>query len=558
MPEQSKEDSYRHRMLSACIIGLAAGISAIALESGVWYLSSLRVLLSTKAPAIVVLPLFGLAGGLLSGYLVQKFSPTAYGSGIPQVRAFLLGVPIPLDLRLAVVKLLAGSIALGSGLFMGREGPTVHMGAAIAAHLNRFFPCSKERTKQLVAAGSGAGLAAAFNAPIAGVLFVVEELLKDTSNVTVGTALVACFVASVCTHLFNAPHMESTQQLRALQVSFAPLDMAFWLLLGILAGVFGTIFNQGVLVFLKIYRDYIKIPVALRVGLAGLISGIIIAIIPTDAHFRDYAALQYSIATGQTEWYMVPVAFLAFFFLTLLAYGSGAPGGLFAPALVLGSALGAMTSFIESYLFNTGSAETMALIGMGAFFAAVARVPITAVVIIFEITGHYQLVLPLMVTCATAIFIGSKIEKGSVYDMLRDWSGLRTAEESAGPYIIPTTADEIMSKDLIILDATADQETLLQILSVSPTSNIAIIDNDTFLGFLDRKTIYPHLKFQAAAPIDIRSSLVENSIKIDVQESITPLLKIFSDTPDGTIAVLSNGKIVGQITAKEFLKMVKS
>lgn len=468
----------------------------------------------------------------------------------------MLGMPIPLDIRLAIVKLLAGSIALGSGLFLGREGPTVHMGAAIAAHLNRFFPCSKERTRQLVAAGSGAGLAAAFNAPIAGVLFVVEELLKETSNITVGTALVACFVASVCTHLFNAPHMESSQALRALQVSFAPLDIAFWLLLGIFAGILGTVFNQGILLFLKVYRDYIKIPVALRVGLAGLLSGIIIAVIPTDAHFRDYAALQYSIATGQTEWYMIPVAFLAFFFLTLLAYGSGAPGGLFAPSLVLGSALGVMTSFIESYLFNTGSAETMALIGMGSFFAAVARVPITAVVIIFEITGHYQLVLPLMMTCATATFIGSKLEKGSVYDLLRDWSGLCASEEKKN--LKTLTAEEIMSRNFLILDSTANQETLIQTLSTSANSRIAVVSNGAFLGFLDLAKIYPSLKLQALANIAIDESLFEKRIVIKEKETVTSLLKTFAENPDCTAAVLSGtDQIIGEITAADLLKAVE-
>lgn len=558
MSPSLKEDANRFGLLSACIIGLAAGISAMALEGGAWYLSNLRVTLSSMAPAIIVLPAFGLFGGMLSGYLVQRFSPTAYGSGIPQVRAYLLGANVPLDLRLALVKLVAGTIALGSGLFMGREGPTVHVGAAIAAHLNRWLPCSKERTRQLVAAGSGAGLAAAFNAPIAGVLFVVEELLKETSNMTIGTAILACFVASVATHLFNAPHMESTLQIRALQISFAPLDIVFWLLLGSLSGLLGTLFNKGVLLFLKVYRDHIKIPVFLRVGLAGLISGFIIALIPADAHFRNYAALRDMIVAGHTEWYMVPVAFCAFFFLTLLAYGSGAPGGLFAPSLVLGSALGAMTSYIESYFFNTGSAETMALIGMGAFFAAVARVPITAVVIIFEITGRYQLVLPLMVTCAIATFVGSLIEKGSVYDMLRDWSGLSPVDEntSNGKQTKSLSVRQIMREDIIILDAGASQDVLLEALSKAPVETIAVVEQDKFLGFISPEKIRPLLKMELSSAVDIKSILADTneSISVMADEPASSMSYKLTNSTTSQLAVLQDNKVVGRITATDLLK----
>ncbi|MBY0358111.1 MAG: ClC family H(+)/Cl(-) exchange transporter [Candidatus Obscuribacterales bacterium] len=475
-----KEDDTKFGLLSACIIGLAAGLSALALESGVWYLSSLRVWLSSQAPAIIVLPTFGLIGGLISGYLVQRFSPTAYGSGIPQVRAYLLGAKLPLDIKVAAVKLFAGTIALGSGLFLGREGPTVHIGAAIAAHLNRFIPCSKERTKQLVAAGSGAGLAAAFNAPIAGVLFVVEELLKDTSTPAIGTAIIACFVASIATHLLNAPHVESALPIRALQISFTPLDIAFWVILGIAAGILGSIFNKCILLFLKLYRDYAPIPICLRVGFAGLISGLIIAFMP-DAHFRNYATLNDMIIAGQTAWYMVPLAFCAFFFLTLMAYGSSAPGGLFAPAIVLGSALGATVSYLEHYLFGVGSAETMALVGMGAFFAAVARVPITAVVIIFEISGHYALVLPLMIACAVATFVGARIDKRSVYDMLRQWSGL------SGP------DKELLHGDCQSLEISSDSKALLELLEKVPLEKIVLVADGKFVGYLDRQKVFSFL-----------------------------------------------------------------
>src|SRR5262249_26597821 len=145
-------------MLESCIIGLTAGLSAVLLSAGVNWLGTLRVHLSNIASPSFALPAFGLVGGLVAGLLVERVAPEASGSGIPQVRARLDRIVMPLDLRVALVKLLGGTIALGSGLFMGREGPTVQLGAALAAPLARWLPTTAEHKRQLIAAGAGAGL----------------------------------------------------------------------------------------------------------------------------------------------------------------------------------------------------------------------------------------------------------------------------------------------------------------------------------------------------------------------------------------------------------------
>jgi CIC family chloride channel protein len=545
------EDSQRAAVLRATFIGLAAGLAALALEFGAYWLSFLRVKASSVYPAWLVLPSCGLIGGLASGFLVQKFSPTAYGSGIPQVRGYLLGARIPLDLRLALVKLLAGSIALGSGLFLGREGPTVHMGAAIAAHINNWFPTSESRRKQLVAAGAGAGLAAAFNAPIAGVLFVAEELLKDVSANTVGTAILACFVASTLTHILSAPHMESSLQIRAMELKFSFHDLLFWVLLGFLSGVFGTIFNRGVLFFIKFYRDYVKIPVALRVGLAGLVSGMVIALIPADAHFRDYAALRDVIVAGNTEWYMVPFAFVAFFFLTLIAYGSGAPGGLFAPAIVLGSALGAMVAYLEYYIFHVGSTETMAMVGMAAFFAAVARVPITAVVIVTEITGHYNLVPPLMVSTAISCLVASQIEPGSVYDMLRHYSGLDAEIER-----IHAEANQIRVRDIMkplgaVLNPDSPGDELLATLMELSSTGIPVVAGTEFVGLIFADKALQRANVALPADLNVRDLIVPASVTAKPDTTLVELANIFQENDANTVAVLDNGQLVGLVHRKD-------
>ncbi|MBX9690705.1 MAG: chloride channel protein [Candidatus Obscuribacterales bacterium] len=541
------QNSRRASALRATVIGVVAGLAALALEFGAYFLSMLRVNASSVYPAWLVLPGFGLLGGLTAGFLVQKFSPTAYGSGIPQVRAYLLGAKLPLNMRLAMVKLIGGSIALGSGLFMGREGPTVHVGAAIAASLNKWFPTNKEREKQLIAAGAGAGLAAAFNAPIAGVLFVAEELLKDVSTDTIGTAILACFVASTMTHILNAPHMESSHQIQAMGLKFTWHDMLFWVILGALSGILGTLFNRGVILFLRFNRDYFKMPVFLKVGLAGLLSGAIIAMIPADAHFRDYAALRDLTVAGSEHWYMVPCAFIAFFFLTLLAYGSGAPGGLFAPAIVLGSALGAMVAYLEYYLFQVGSTETMAMVGMGAFFAAVARVPITAVVIVTEMTRHYDLVPPLMVACATACFVGAKIEAGSVYDMLREYSGLdqeikRIKEEESG-----IRAKDLLKPASVSLKSNSSSPEIIQMLKELSNEGIPVFENGNFLGLLELSSLLKRIDLSLPEKIEISEFLSPSSTVLKPESTLPEIREAFEKTNLATLAVVENEEFLGLI-----------
>lgn len=170
----------RLAIFEACLIGLVSALGAVLLKSGVGWLGAWRVQTSLLLPAWFVLPGIGLTCGLLAGWLVERVAPETSGSGIPQVKAVLANVPIALDLRVALVKLVGGILALGSGLALGREGPTVQLSAALASQLSRWFPTSPDHRRQLIAAGAGAGLAAAFNTPIAGVLFVVEELLQDS------------------------------------------------------------------------------------------------------------------------------------------------------------------------------------------------------------------------------------------------------------------------------------------------------------------------------------------------------------------------------------------
>ena len=339
--------------------------------------------------------------------------------------------------------------------FFWAEGPTVQLGASVAAPLSRWLPTTSQHKRQLIAAGAGAGLTAAFNAPLAGVTFVLEELLKEINASTVMIAVVACSVSCFVLNVIRPPHLRAAVDTLAPSISFGFVDIPFYLLLGVLAGLLSAVFNVGILKALNFNRKVLRVPVTIRVGLAGLISGTIISLMPVA--FHNYAGMRALIIAGETQLQTVLLAFFAYFLLTLIAYGSGAPGGLFAPALALGSALGYLVGYLEQTLLGTGSTAAFALVGMGAFFAGVARTPLTALVITFELTTNFDLLTPLMFACVISTAVGELVYKGGLYDHLMQWNGIHLR----GPAGASANLSIIKAKDVMHTQVEAFEGTSL-------------------------------------------------------------------------------------------------
>lgn len=408
-------------MLNACVIGIGAGTAATVLTQAVAWLGEQRLHFAAQYGSWIVLPLVGGVAGLIGGLIVTKL-PNASGSGIPQVKASLIAQPQGMDLRTAMMKLVGGIITIGCGFLMGREGPTVHVGAALSVAINERSRTTKEHERLLVAAGAGAGLAAAFNAPLAGVFFVLEELLKEISSRTIGTAVLACFVASVASHALHGDESVRHLPTAAANANFTAVEIPAYILLGVAAGVLGALFNRFVMWSLKFNRDIFKAPPTVRICAAGIVTGLLVAALPTQ--FHDYAGMRAHLIYGGTTLPHSIIAFGIFFTLTVIAYGSGAPGGLFAPALSMGACIGHVFGLIQHMFQASAPLDTFALVGMGAMFASVARVPITAIVIVFEMTQNFNIVLPLMLGCIVASNVADQLYPNSIYDRLVEWSNL--------------------------------------------------------------------------------------------------------------------------------------
>ncbi|MBI1240676.1 chloride channel protein [Umezakia ovalisporum] len=548
----------------ACIIGLVAALSAVLLKVGSGWLGTWRVQTSQIVPPWLALPTIGMTFGFVAGWLVNKFAPEASGSGIPQVKATLANVPITLSWRVATVKLLSAIITLGSGLSLGRQGPTVHVGAGLAAGMSRWVPTSPDHRRQMIAAGAGAGLSAAFNAPIAGVLFIVEELLHDLSGLTLGTAIIASFIGGVISRLLGGGSLELNLDLMRYTTQFSLPEIPFFLLLGVLAGLLGAVFNHGVIASIKIYQN-LHLSLPLKMALAGFISGSLVAMLPE--HFRNYAGLREYMILSEANTSLAAIAFLSQFILTLIAFGSGATGGLFAPSLILGSCLGHLVGVSSSYFLTIDSPTTYALAGMGGFFSAVSKVPITAIVIVFEMTTDFNLVLPLMIVSVAAYLVSDKVMPGSLYDKLLQLKGITINKAASTEGILKKlTANDVMQRQVETLDADMTLEEAMQVFSRSHHRGFPVVENGKLVGIITQSDLvttktcsgdsdsYILGGTQSSNQIWLRDIMSQSPMTVQPKHNLGTVLYLLDRYQISRLPVVEGQKLIGIITRADIIR----
>ncbi|MEA5502566.1 chloride channel protein [Halotia wernerae UHCC 0503] len=544
----------RLAFFQACLIGLVSGLAAVLLGQAVDWAGAWRVHISYHWPAYLVLPGIGLIGGILAGWLVERFAPEASGSGMSEVKAVLARVPMPLNLRIALVKLISATLVLGSGMPLGREGPTVQIGAALAAKLNDWVPTSPEHRRQLIAAGAGAGLAAAFNAPIAGVLFVLEELLQDVSGITLGTAILASLIASGLSRLYGSHSLDVDLNLVVSHTTFFAQEIPFYLILGLLAGLLGILFNKCVLASLAFNRRILRFSLPWRIGIAGLTTGVVIAFLPLA--FRNNAGLRELLLTGQADWLFAAIALLVQFILIVVCYGSGAPGGLLVPTLVLGAALGYLVGFCEHSWLGVGVATTYAHVGMAAFFSAVSKVPITAVVIVFEMTTDFNLVLPLMIVSVVAYLVAEKLDHRSLYDLLLEWKGIHIEKEpSTEGLLAQLSAVDVMQRRVETLSSQMTIDEAVQAFSHSQHRNFPVLDNSTIVGIVTQKDLVNVASQQLGKDATINEIMTPEPVTVSPTATLAYVLHLLNRYNLSCLPVTEGRKLVGIITRSDIIRI---
>ncbi len=564
-PQKSNKSAInpRYALIEACLIGLVSGLAAILLKYGINLVGAFRVQEAHQWGALIALPLIGLLLGGLSGWITEEYAPPAAGSGIPQVKAALARFPIRLSFKIALVKAISTILALGAGLTLGRRGPTVHIGAALAAQLSDLMPTSPAHRRQMIAAGAAAGLAAGFNTPIAGVLFVVEELMRDISGLTLETAIMASFTGAVVSRVLDNGHfylstdiLETSLPLvvkisNELKSSFSTMEIPFYILLGAIAGILGGIFNKLIILCLR-FNQKLKLSLAVRIGLGGLISGIVIACLPPL--FWDNTGLRQFLMEGEAHWQITAIALIAHFCLTLLAYSTGAPGGIFAPALVLGASLGYLVGLGESFLFDNSSINTFALAGMGAFFTGVIRVPITAIVIIVEMTADFNLVLPLMITCVIAYIVAESVSQGSLYQHLLKESGILLTEDQGNRnFLTHLKASEVMQNQVEVLESNLTLDEVLEAMYRSNHRGFPVVENGILVGIVTQTDLEKTNKKLGKTPL--KEFMTADPITVNPDVSLSDVLYILNRYELSRIPVIEGIKLLGIITRTDIIRV---
>lgn len=545
----------RLAILEAVLIGLVAAIAAVSLKQNVDWLGDWRLQESLIAPAWLLLPAVGLAGGLLAGFLVDRIAPEASGSGVPQVKAALAHVPISLNLRVALVKLVSTLLTLSSGFVLGRQGPTVQIGAALAAQLSRWVPASPDHQRQLLAAGAAAGLAAGFDAPIAGVMFVIEELLQDVSSLTLGTAILASFTGGVVSRVLGGPSLRLGFDPVQHQTDFSLHQIPFLLLLGILAGGFAALFNRGIVATLRFSRRQVRLSLPVKIGLAGLISGLTAALLPPV--FRDTNHLQMFLTVGNADWTMTIGAFVFQFVLTLVACSAETPGGLFIPSLILGAALGHLVGMAEDTLLaGQGQPVLYGLTGMGAFFGAVAKVPVTALVIVFEMTTNFNMVLPLMIASVTAYLVAEWLAPGSLYTHLLELKGihLELGTVSDGLWARLKAAD-VMQKTVETLSSQMSLDEVVQAFSRSHHRGFPVVDEGKLVGIVTQSDLDKIAQRKLPGTALLQEIMTPHPITVHSGDTLSHVLYLLSRYKLSRLPVVDHRRLVGIITRSDILRV---
>jgi CIC family chloride channel protein len=415
-----KLNQERRRLFPhALFVGLATGAIAIAfrvcLEEG----ENLRALFLTWASGHGGLPLVFVVAPLLVAvalWLVIGFCPEASGSGIPHLRLMLRENGGIRWQRVLPVKFASGLFGILSGLCLGREGPTIQMGAAIGSMWSGTRFARNEDRRSLMVTGASAGLAAAFNAPMAGILFAMEELHINIPDSAFFAAMTSCISADLLARFVLG---QTPVLLVSLEDGPPPLDsIPFFMVLGLLAGVFSAIYNRSLVATARRLTFSSFRMNGLKVILAGAALALTGWLYP--ALLGGGLALSNRALRGNETLVWLAAILVLRFLLSIGSYAIGTAGGIFAPLLVLGGLFGLLIGELAQHIFPAAVPEpaAFAVVGMAAMFSGVVRCPLTAIVLIVEMTGHYELILPLMIASFTASLTADELYVLPVYDAL--------------------------------------------------------------------------------------------------------------------------------------------
>ena len=450
-------------MVTALLVGLGTGFGSLAFRHMIdffhWIAFDIgRVLLFDFLGRyyVVILPSIG---GLLMGPIVYLFAREAAGHGVPEVMQAVALRGGRIRPVVVLVKTLASAICIGFGGSAGREGPIVQIGASLGSTAGQFFEFSADRIRLLVACGAAGGIAATFNAPVAGVIFALEVILGEFAVRHFSTVVVSSVTASVVSQIFIGSETTFLLPTYSMHSSW---EFALYVLLGILAAPVGVGFSR----ILNIAEDFfeeLKAPEYLKPAIGAIGVGVIGLWLP-EIFGVGYEAMEIVLRSESNALMWIGLLLVFKIIGTSLTLGSGGSGGVFAPALFIGAMFGGLFGNIAIMMFPgmTAPSGAYAIVAMAAVFSAAARAPITAVLILFEMTGDYRIILPLMLSTVIATTVAGYLDKESIYTLKLSRKGIRLSQGRDIDLMQSIKVSEVMTSDSDPVLETMGMKKLLQ------------------------------------------------------------------------------------------------
>jgi CIC family chloride channel protein len=548
------ESEYTITTFLGIIIGLLGGFGAVGFRyliqmfQGIFYgtgpdlveiVSSIPWYWKVLIPAI---------GGSIIGPLIYFLAREAKGHGVPEVMEAVAIRSGIIRKRLVIVKSLASAICIGSGGSVGREGPIVQIGSAIGSALGQILKVTGNRLRNLVACGAAAGIAATFNAPIAGSIFSLEVILGEFEIGTFGPIVLSSVMATVVSRAFlgnfpafNIPKYELV----------SIWEIPAYLVMGLLAGLVSLLFTKLLYKSEDLWDD-LKVPEYIKPAIGGFAIGALSLFLPQILGV-GYESITAALL-GKMPWILLFILVFIKIFATSLTIGSGGSGGIFAPSLFIGAMMGGLYGHVIHQLFPsiTASSGAYSLVGMGAVVAGTTHAPITAILILFELTGDYRIILPLMMACVLSTLIARQMMRESIYTMklIRRGVDIRAGKEATILKSLPV--GDFMTSDAMVIPENMPLNKVLNRIKRTLHTYFPVVNQDKELvGIISLRDIR-HILLEDGLDsfVIARDIMREDVITLTDSQNLYDAMEKFSLKDFGQLPVVDSAnpkKVVGML-----------
>ncbi len=553
-------DQHMLTLLIAAFIGVLSGYGAVLfrlLIKGAQYLfyrNTGDILSFAHTLPIYMIVGIPALGGLVVGLIVTYAASEAKGHGVPEVMEAVALRNGRIRKRVAAAKILASAICIGSGGSVGREGPIVQIGSSLGSTAAQIFNVARAHQKTMVGCGAAAGIAATFNAPIAGVLFALEILLGDFGIASFSPVVLSSVTATTISRHYFGDFPAFSIPAYHLKTLW---EFALYPILGIFAGLVAILFITTLYKSEDLF-DALPLPQWLKPAIGGLMLGLLLIKVP-HVFGVGYGAINLALFNRLSGVFLISLVLLKIA-ATSITIGSGGSGGVFAPSLFIGAMAGGFFGWIANLYFpgTIASPAAYALVGMGAVVAGTTHAPITAIIIIFELSSNYKIILPMMITCILSTMVASSLKKGSIYTIKLLRRGVDISGGMEQNLLRSMEVEQYMLKDPPTVPEGMRLLDLLEAFKKEDVSYLHVLDeNRNLTGIISFRDIRPLLQEEGLCWLVVAKDVATTNLKtIAPQDSILKALQIMGDIGISQLPVLGgeNGKkVIGILRDKDVI-----